>query len=44
MVLLSEVLEHDGDTTVCRAVICADGIFANADGSTGAWLGLELRV
>lgn len=44
MVLLSEVLEHDGDTTVCRAVICADGIFANADGSAGAWLGLELMA
>ncbi len=44
MVLLSEVLEHAGDKTVCRAVISGEGIFANADGSTGAWFGLELMA
>ena len=44
MVLLSEVIEYTEDVTVCRAVIRADGLFANADGSTGSWLGLELMA
>jgi predicted hotdog family 3-hydroxylacyl-ACP dehydratase len=44
MVLLSEVIEHIEEVTVCSAVIRADGLFANADGSTGSWLGLELMA
>jgi len=44
MVLLSEVVEFTEEVTVCRAVIRADGLFANADGSTGSWLGLELMA
>jgi predicted hotdog family 3-hydroxylacyl-ACP dehydratase len=44
MVLLSEVIEYSEEVAVCRAVIRADGLFANADGSTGSWLGLELMA
>ena len=44
MVLLSEVIEHTEEVTVCSAVIRASGLFANADGSTGSWLGLELMA
>jgi predicted hotdog family 3-hydroxylacyl-ACP dehydratase len=44
MILLSEVIEYTEEVTVCRAVIRADGLFANADGSTGSWLGLELMA
>jgi predicted hotdog family 3-hydroxylacyl-ACP dehydratase len=44
MVLLSGVIEYTKEATVCGAVIRADGLFANADGSTGSWLGLELMA
>ncbi len=44
MVLLSEVIEFTEGVTVCRAVIRPDGLFANADGTTGSWLGLELMA
>lgn len=44
MVLLHEVYSHSGDTTICTALPSKEGLFANADGRTGAWLGLELMA
>ena len=41
MRLLSEVLAHDVDETLCAAQVSDAGLFHDADGGVPAWLALE---
>lgn len=44
MNLLDEMIELDAERIVCTAVIRADGLFNDADGSFPAWAGVELMA
>jgi predicted hotdog family 3-hydroxylacyl-ACP dehydratase len=44
MILLSAVLEHEGDRTVCAAEIEGLGLFQLEDGDVAAWVGIELMA
>jgi predicted hotdog family 3-hydroxylacyl-ACP dehydratase len=44
MVLLTEVVYHDEGETHCRTETDALSLFRGADGSVGAWVGLELMA
>jgi predicted hotdog family 3-hydroxylacyl-ACP dehydratase len=44
MVLLTEVVYHDDEETHCRADIDTLSLFHQADGSVGAWVGVELMA
>jgi predicted hotdog family 3-hydroxylacyl-ACP dehydratase len=41
LLLLSEVLDHDGRTTTCRVAPSRHGWLSRADGSVPAWLAIE---
>lgn len=41
MVLLSQVLSHREDQTVCSAEIDEQSLFHDAEGSVASWVGLE---
>ena len=44
MVLLSKILSHDADETVCMAEVDRQALFRDAAGEVGAWLGLEFMA
>ena len=41
MLLLSRVVQHDGERTLCEAEMQQSALFAGADGSVPAWVGIE---
>ena len=44
MVLIDQVLSCTENTLSARVVVAPGGLFSNADGSSPAWLGLELMA
>ena len=42
--MLSEVLTHDRDATVCLAEVSRMPLFHEPDGSIGGWVGLEIMA
>ena len=44
MVLLSQILSHDADETVCIAEVDEQALFRDAAGEVGAWVGLEFMA
>jgi predicted hotdog family 3-hydroxylacyl-ACP dehydratase len=44
MVLLSGVVAHDQEQTICEAEVDRLVLFRRSDGSVGAWIGIELMA